>query len=269
MKKQEIIDGLTSLLERLNSEVLQAYKEKGYSYGSERYKKWQNLVIKYLDDNLPGESSRFKEKLKFLGRVGVGGESDEQSFWRNDGNRVEAYINSLLLDVQNDEYEEIRLQQLSEDTSNIESDNTSVFIVHGHDNGAKQEVARFIEHLGLTAIILHEQIDRGNTIIEKLKKHTNVGYAVILYTPCDVGKSISDDELHSRARQNVVFEHGLLIGRIGRENVFALVKGTVETPGDISGVIYTEMDAAGAWKVKLFTEMKESGYSLDPSKLIS
>ena len=31
-----------------------------------------------------------------------------------------------------------------------------IFIVHGHDNGLKNEVARFLEKLKLTPIILHE-----------------------------------------------------------------------------------------------------------------
>ena len=49
-------------------------------------------------------------------------------------------------------------------------DMTKVFIVHGHDNAAKQEVARLVERLGLEAIILHEQVNRGKTIIEKIEE---------------------------------------------------------------------------------------------------
>lgn len=42
-----------------------------------------------------------------------------------------------------------------------------VFIVHGRDNEAKQEVARFIEKIGLQSIILHEQASAGMTIDRK------------------------------------------------------------------------------------------------------
>ena len=59
-----------------------------------------------------------------------------------------------------------------------------------------------------------------------------------------------------RARQNVVFEHGYLIGKLGRDHVCALVKGNLETPGDISGVVYVSMDSAGAWKMQLGKNMK-------------
>lgn len=147
-------------------------------------------------------------------------------------------------------------------------DKTKVFIVHGHDNEAKQETARFIEKLGLQAIILHEQASKGKTIIEKIEENSNVGFAVVLYTPCDEGKAKTQSELHNRARQNVVFEHGYLIGKIGRQNVCALVKGDIEKPNDISGVVYINMDSHGAWKTDLIKEMKESGYSVDANKLL-
>jgi predicted nucleotide-binding protein len=127
---------------------------------------------------------------------------------------------------------------------------------------AKTEVARFLERLHLKAIILHEQASAGNTIIEKIERHTNVGFGIVLYTPCDIGAKAEDNpNLQNRARQNVVFEHGYLIGKIGRNRVCALVKGKIETPNDISGVVYVTMD--GEWKWKIAKELKESGYSID------
>jgi len=147
-------------------------------------------------------------------------------------------------------------------------DKTKVFIVHGHDNEAKQETARFIEKLGFEAIILHEQASKGQTIIEKIEENSNVGFAVVLYTPCDEGKAKKESDLKDRARQNVIFEHGYLIGKIGRRNVCALVKGEVEKPNDISGVVYINMDSSGAWRRDLAKEMKESDYAINPERLI-
>lgn len=147
-------------------------------------------------------------------------------------------------------------------------DKTKVFIVHGHDNEAKQETARFIEKLGLQAIILHEQASKGKTIIEKIEENSNVGFAIVLYTPCDEGRAKTQSEFHDRARQNVVFEHGYLIGKIGRQNVCALVKGNIEKPNDISGVVYINMDSYGAWKTDLIKEMRESGYTIDANRLL-
>lgn len=150
----------------------------------------------------------------------------------------------------------------------IAMDYTKVFIVHGRDNEAKQEVARFIEKLGLDAIILHEQVSRSQTIIEKIEEYSNVGFAVILYTPCDEGRLKGTGNLANRARQNVVFEHGFLMGKIGRNNVCALVKGNVEYPNDISGVVYEDMDNNGAWKLKVAKELKAAGYQIDMNNII-
>jgi len=140
-----------------------------------------------------------------------------------------------------------------------------VFIVHGHDNETKQEVARFIESIGLEAIILHEQASRSMTIIEKIEHYTNeVDFAIILYTPCDKGRGAKETNIpaRDRARQNVVFEHGYLMARIGRKNVFALVKDEIETPSDISGVVYTPLDSSGGWKLELVKELKVCGYKV-------
>lgn len=146
-----------------------------------------------------------------------------------------------------------------------------VFIVHGHDTAAKLEMARTLEKAGFEAIILHEQASAGKTVIEKIEANTDVAFAVVLYTPCDIGRSkeAKVDEERSRARQNVVFEHGYLIGKLGRECVSALVKGNTETPGDISGVVYITMDDTGAWKMALSKEMTNAGLQVDMNKFCS
>lgn len=147
-------------------------------------------------------------------------------------------------------------------------DKTKVFIVHGHDELAVTSVALFIRKLNLTPIILHEQANEGKTIIEKIEAHSNVGFGIVLYTPCDVGsKKDDEDNLRPRARQNVVFEHGFLIGKIGRENVAAVVKDNeIEKPNDMSGIVYIDMDAHKAWEMKLAKEMKSSGYAIDMNR---
>ncbi|MDQ8192694.1 nucleotide-binding protein [Roseibacillus persicicus] len=140
-----------------------------------------------------------------------------------------------------------------------------VFLVHGRDNEAKQEVARYVESLGIGAIILHEQASSGMTIIEKIERYANeVDFAIVLYTACDHGRGIHESKVHprNRARQNVVFEHGYLMAKLGRENVCALVKGEIETPNDISGVVYVGLDVAGAWKAEVTKELKACGYPI-------
>jgi hypothetical protein len=63
-----------------------------------------------------------------------------------------------------------------------------VFVVHGHDREMKQAVARTIERIGLEAVILHEQPNRGQTLIEKIERFSNVGFAVVLLSTDDTPK---------------------------------------------------------------------------------
>lgn len=139
---------------------------------------------------------------------------------------------------------------------------SQVFIVHGQDEIAKLDVTNFISSLGLTPIILHMQASSGMTIIEKIEYYTNVGFGIVLYTPCDIGQKAGALVGKYRARQNVVFEHGYLVGKLGRPRVSALVKGEVETPNDISGVVYVEMDNAKIWQDQLKIELRGAGYNI-------
>ena len=147
----------------------------------------------------------------------------------------------------------------------VERNKRNVFIVHGRDNEAKQEVSRFVESLGLMAIILHEQASAGMTIIEKIERYAgDADFALVLYTPCDLGRGAHESNVRpsNRARQNVVFEHGYLMAKLGRQNVCALVKGHIETPNDISGVVYVSLDPAGGWKGEVVKELRECGYMI-------
>lgn len=170
-----------------------------------------------------------------------------------------------------DKENEMALKTKKSEATNqkLTSSKNKVFIVHGHDNAAKEAVARFVEKLGLEAIILHEQTSGSDTVIEKIEKHTNVGFSIVLYTFCDIGNvKNKSGELNQRARQNVVFEHGYLIGKHGRQSVAALVKGKIETPSDISGMVYISMNNGNGWKVDLAQEMKAQGLDVDLNKLL-
>jgi predicted nucleotide-binding protein len=141
----------------------------------------------------------------------------------------------------------------------------TVFLIHGHDDGSKETVARFLSKLGLEPVILHEQPNQGRTIIEKFERHSQVGFAIALLTPDDVGglTGAGADQLRPRARQNVIFEFGYFMGKLGRHSVCALTKGNVELPSDYSGVLYIPLDVSGAWRMTLVRELKAAGYDVD------
>ncbi len=131
-----------------------------------------------------------------------------------------------------------------------------IFIVHGHDEQAKEKVEEFVISLDLNPIILDKQADLGKTIIEKIEHYSDVGYAIVLYTKCDIGAKLGTVDFSFRARQNVIFEHGYLIGKLSREKVLALIDDDVELPNDISGMVYIPMDKDELWKEKIESELK-------------
>lgn len=143
-----------------------------------------------------------------------------------------------------------------------------VFIVHGHDEGAQQTVARFIERIGFEAVILSEQANKGRTIIEKIEANGDVGFAVVLLTPDDVGGKTADT-LRPRARQNVLLELGYFIARLSRQRVCALAKGDLEIPTDFAGVVWEKMDGGGGWKLALAKELEAAGFTVDWNKVMA
>jgi predicted nucleotide-binding protein len=146
-----------------------------------------------------------------------------------------------------------------------------VFLVHGHDVALNQSVSRFVEKLGLELVILPEQPNIGRTLIEKLEDYSDVAYAIALLTADDVAapkdQSNSAKEWKPRARQNVIFELGVFVGKLGRGKVCALYKPGVEIPSDYKGVGYVAMDPGGGWKLELLREMRAAGLEVDLSKV--
>ena len=241
------------------------YEEDEVKQFRSDFKKWDafngELLCRAFDDN-QSPQSYYRE----YGRTGDPNQLFGEDLVKEIKHQVSekiTYLDSLLVrlpiipsSVEPEENDSKMTRQ-----KNISSNN--VFIIHGHDSGLKNEVARFITELGYTPIILHEQPSSGKTIIEKIESYTDVCFAIVLYTPCDIGAVNGSSEFKPRARQNVVFEHGFLSGKIGRERVCALIKDEVEKPGDIDGIIYVVYDGRGAWKKDIAREMEAIGLTIN------
>jgi predicted nucleotide-binding protein len=138
-----------------------------------------------------------------------------------------------------------------------------VFLVHGHDSLAKNEVTLLLERAGLEVTILHEQPNGGRTVMEKFEGHAGAAaFAVVILTPDDVGGPVGG-QMMPRARQNVVGEMFWFAGKLGRKRVCVLRKGDVEIPSDFAGLVYTDIDDRGAWKQELLRELQNARYVLD------
>ncbi len=238
----------------------------------EDFYNWTDYISEYLKQSFNKENNEYRKSFNDAGSFSfmiLGGRTTPAEEFKEFKDKINSKVSNLKkLRAKTDLLKTSIVENPVPKVDLVQLDKSQVFIVHGHDETAKTKTARFIEKLGLKSIILHEQASGSKTVIEKIEAYSNVGFGIILYTPCDIGaKNEENPNLKNRARQNVVFEHGFLIGKIGRENVCALVKGEIETPNDISGVVYVKMDDEEAWHLKIARELRNSGYEIDMNKL--
>ena len=137
-----------------------------------------------------------------------------------------------------------------------------IFVVHGRNTEIRDDVELFIRRIGLEPIILAKQVNKGMSIIEKIEHYSDVSCAIVLYTPCDEGRMKGDCDLKDRARQNVIFEHGYLMAKLGRNNVITLVESGMEFPGDLSGIVYISMQDKD-WELQVMKELNGVGLKID------
>ena len=148
-----------------------------------------------------------------------------------------------------------------------------VFVVYGHDPRARDQLEATLLRWGLEPLILDQLPTDGQTVIEKLESTMEeVGFAIVLATPDDEGYRVGHPEEKAyRARQNVVLEMGMLLVKLGRENVAILLKTQeeMERPSDINGLIYIPFrdDIANDAGLLLAKAMHARGYSIDIEKL--
>jgi hypothetical protein len=150
------------------------------------------------------------------------------------------------------------------------STSRKVFIVHGHDDAAKNEVALFLRAIGLEPIILHLRPNGGRHLLTKFREESEgASFAVVLMTPDDEGGPVGSSDRRPRARQNVVFELGFFIGKLEPARVAALLKSDVEKPSDFDGIAYIPFDSSGHWKTDLARELHHAQVPFDPAKALT
>lgn len=155
---------------------------------------------------------------------------------------------------------------LSKNESTVKDiSNNKVFIVHGHDEKMKNQLEIFLNEIGLEPVVLHREADEGLTVIEKFEKHSDVGYAFILLTPDDIAYPVNfEDKKEKRARQNVVFEFGYFVSKLGRNRVCCLYKRGVTIPTDIAGLLYKDIEENVEEKAfSILKDIKAAGYKIN------
>ena len=145
---------------------------------------------------------------------------------------------------------------------------TKIFVVHGHDTHALEQLELILRRLGLDPYILQNNDGESKTLIEALEQqiYKEAAFGIVLLTPDDYGypKAKGEDERQPRARQNVILELGMVLASLGRERMVLLKKGALEIPTDVNGVIYLEFNEhVKDIAVRLATRMKGAGIPID------
>lgn len=225
---------------------------------------WTTLAENYLTKVFGSDSPNVSDVVNDSGILAIPMDADDY-FWdehyKGKMQRRVKILESLVEVLQT----EIQLQGGSAPKAEHEF-GEKVFVVHGHNEAVLQTTARYIEKLQLEPIILHEQANRGRTIIEKFEQECKgVGFSIILMTGDDRGglKTEMPEQMRLRARQNVVLEMGFFLGRLGRSRVVVLYEEGVEIPSDYSGVLFIKIDTGGAWRMYVAKEMKAAGFRID------
>ncbi|HEY5536237.1 MAG TPA: nucleotide-binding protein [Ignavibacteria bacterium] len=151
---------------------------------------------------------------------------------------------------------------------------TKIFLIHGHDTVAREQLELIIHKLGLDPYVLANTSGEGLTIIEALEreigKEGEARFGIVLMTPDDFGYSKTEgpDKVQPRARQNVVLEMGMVMSRLGRKHVAILKKGHLEIPSDANGILYIPFnDHVKETVPKLADRLRASGFNIGADKV--
>lgn len=258
-----------ALLQQKIDEIPALMSAGGSSEGFTRWKKSTEATIKNLFPNDMGHFDDFRKNSysPFAISIGRDNTSVYRSAFQSGLKRAEGILQALIDEIR--DFWPDDAPPASATPPAPPPDARKVFLVHGRDEAAKATAARFLEHLDLNPVILSEQPNGGKTLIEKFEREAKqVGYAIVLFTPDDIGGLQSADAQQARARQNVLFELGYFVGCLGRERVCILDVPCVEIPSDLFGVAYVPFDPAGDdWKLKLIRELKNAGFVIDANKV--
>lgn len=255
-------------IEKLISDA-KTLKQSNANTNAPEFKAWQNETSCFLEKKFGQNSRELKafEEIDFYSLYGCvyPGTFEEnpakvKEYFQKGLDTAILYLKSYQPDIPSTEKEKNSPTQSVTNTK-------SIFIVHGRNDSVKAQVSNLLLKLGLKPIILHEQTNHGKTIIEKFEANANVSAAIALFTDDDLGKYKDDENLEFRARQNVIFEAGYFIGKLGRNKTIILNSPNIKIPSDLQGYVYIELDDKERWHLDLARELRGMGFDIDLNTL--
>jgi len=126
--------------------------------------------------------------------------------------------------------------------------NKKIFFVHGRNDGVKTQVADFLLKTGIKPVNINKNIGKDQPLMEKMAKHSDVKASIVLFS--------------SAAGQNVIFEAGYFIGKLGMEHTVILLEEGVETPSELNGCAFYEIDQKGKWRLEIANKLKSMNFDI-------
>ena len=245
------------------------------SYSSTDFNRWKRNTEIAIENTFPSKQRHMSDFKAAISPpriyTGFGTPEQAQKIYTDNLEAAQPVLQSMINEIEEYWPDETSSDDSMQIATVSKQMNNRVFVVHGRDTGTKEILVRFLENLKLEPIVLQELPDQGRTIIEKFEDYSNgAGFAVVLFTPDDEGSLANGtSERQPRARQNVIFELGYFIGKLGRDRTCALVKEDVEILSDYSGVLYIPFDDLEGWKLRLVRELTSAGFDIDANDAIS
>jgi len=227
----------------------------------EEYLNKYNVLLKDL------QTLGFYKELKFLEQVPLSDQSFDSGFSKQEQAKLREVTNASQVLLQ--KVKLLLSPPKTDQRLNSQVRSNKIFVVHGQDNEMKTDVTQTLQKLDLEPIILHEKPNSPQTLIEKISDYAHVSFAVVLVSPDDLAypEEKTPDEAKHRAGQNVIFELGYFLGRLGRQNVIAIYrkKKDFEIPNDYNGVLWIEYKTG--WYFELIKELQACNFDVDANKL--
>lgn len=147
-----------------------------------------------------------------------------------------------------------------------------IFVVHGHDRDARDQLELVLHRLGLQPFILQNNDGGSKTIVEALEQsiYEEAAFGIVLLTPDDFGysKAEGETERKPRARQNVILEMGMVMAALSRDNMAILQKGALERPSDTDGILRIEFnDHVREIVPKLVQRLQAAGFDISADRV--
>jgi len=193
------------------------------------------------------------DRINPFGVVCFHNNDPDKKFSEDDLRTLEAYVDVLALALH------IPVPEIQLDKN--------VFIVHGRDKTSRKALERILRRNDVKPMILREVKISGELILDALERVLRICHAgFILVTPDDEGRLLeaedlgADSKFEARARENVIFEAGLLFAKFRQsKRVSILLKKPAKLPSDLSGMFVDEFNTVGDVEKKIAGRLRDWG----------